>query len=473
MSNNIKADLAPHLLNARVLIEGDEGWEEALERWTRYRTEFPAAVVKPTNEHDVVATVSYSVKNGRPFVVKGGGHSNGFSSICSPGIVVDLSKMRRTTIDVEKQVLVADGGATMGDGVRSAGSAAMAITTGTCNEVGLVSAALGGGIGRFLGHWGYAADTVLSMRVVVVDQTGTARVVEASPDVNSDLFWGLRGSGHSFGVVVQATFRAREWQHETWHSCLVFSPENVGLVAEAVERMHYQRGMQGRLVFCAPANQPLVLLQMWYMGNPEDAPSKFQDLLRLPSMRDHPLNSVGRRIPYMRLNDSSDRICQYAGRKNLAAFGMRTMSAPSCTAALNEYTRFIHEQPDAIRTHILVEFYSVDAVRDLDPRGEETSVPSELRRDVKYWVMPLAWYEDPGLDQLCEDLNRSIREKFLSQPDGERAGSIGYVNMPFGDDNAISLFGEGQRLARLQALKAKWDPLGVIRGIVGHSMKSE
>lgn len=93
------------------------------------------------------------------------------------------------------------------------------------------------------------------MRVVVVDQNGSARIVEASREINQDLFWGLRGSGHLFGVVVEAKFRAQPWQHDTWHSCLVFSPADAGTVAEAMDRIHYTGGMQGRLVFCAPNQQ--------------------------------------------------------------------------------------------------------------------------------------------------------------------------------------------------------------------------
>jgi hypothetical protein len=56
----------------------------------------------------------------------------------SPGIVIDLSGMGNVTVDVEEQVVVAQGGATMGDGVKQAGEAGMAVATGTCNEVGLV-----------------------------------------------------------------------------------------------------------------------------------------------------------------------------------------------------------------------------------------------------------------------------------------------------------------------------------------------
>lgn len=117
---------------------------------------------------------------------------------------------------------------------------------------GQVGAALGGGIGRFLGHYGYAADTVVSMRVAVVGSRGRAQIVEASRETNPDLFWALRGSGHLFGVVIEATFRVFPWQHETWHSCLVFRPCDAGRVAESIDRVSYRGGMQGRLVFCAP-----------------------------------------------------------------------------------------------------------------------------------------------------------------------------------------------------------------------------
>lgn len=202
------------------------------------------------------------------------------------------------------------------------------------------------------------------------------------------------------------------------------------------------------------------------MGPPEEATSKFQSLLDLPSMRDHPLSFVGRQIPYLNLNDSSDRICGYGGRKNLAAFGMSRLSSGSCMAALNVYMNFISHHPEAAQTHILVEFYSMDVAQELDKYGHETCIPSEFRREVKYWVMPLAWYEGPALDEACAELNLAIREAFVRQPDGTCARRVGYVNMPFEDDTSTNVFGEGERLDRLRSLKLKWDPLSVVRGIV-------
>ncbi|EFE33105.1 FAD-dependent oxidase, putative [Trichophyton benhamiae CBS 112371] len=466
--NCIKEALLSRLSSSSaVVVQADPGWKNALKRWTVYRGQTPAAVVHPVNDNDVIETISYAVESRKPFVVRGGGHSNGFSTISSPGIVLDLSQMRNVSIDIEKKVAIVQGGATMGDGLRAAASEGLAIATGTCNEVGLVGAALGGGIGRLLGHYGYAADTVVSIRVAVVGSSGRARIVEASREINPDLFWALRGSGHLFGVVVEATFRVFPWQHETWHSCLAFRPCDAGRVAEAVDRVSYRGGMQGRLVFCAPNKQPIVLLQLWYLGNPEEAAEKFEPLLGLPFMADHPLHSIGRLIPYVNLNDSSERVCSYVGRKNLAAFGMRGISEASCMAALMVYMDFITQYPEALRTHILTEFYSMDVVSELDQDGEETSIPGKMRREVKYWVMPLAWYEDAALDDACAELNRAVRDAFLTNTDGSRAESIAYINMPFEREDASDIFGDKQHLEKLRSLKQKWDPLNIIRGTVG------
>lgn len=181
------------------------------------------------------------------------------------------------------------------------------------------------------------------------------------------------------------------------------------------------------------------------------------------------MHYAGHLIPYLSLNDSSDRICGYAGRKNLAAFGMKSMSADSCTAALKVYMDFIQQCPEAAATHILIEFYSMDVAQQLDPDGQQTSLAREARQEAKYWVMPLAWYESSALDENCARLNHDIREAFLAQPNGAHANSVGYVNMPYEDDTACSVFGEGERLERLRKLKAKWDPLAVSQGLIKFS----
>lgn len=61
---------------------------------------------------------------------------------------------------------------------------------------------MGGGVGRYNGLHGMLADTLKSVRMV----TANGDCVTVSASENSDLFWGMRGAGFNFGIVVSATY---------------------------------------------------------------------------------------------------------------------------------------------------------------------------------------------------------------------------------------------------------------------------
>lgn len=77
----------------------------------------------------------------------------------------------------------------------------IAITS--CSCVGVVGATLGAGVGRFQGIHGLIIDTLLSVRLV----TAKGKIITASATENSDLFWGLRGAGANFGIILSATYK--------------------------------------------------------------------------------------------------------------------------------------------------------------------------------------------------------------------------------------------------------------------------
>lgn len=64
---------------------------------------------------------------------------------------------------------------------------------------------LGGGMGRLMGKYGLMSDALRHVKIALWNGT----IVEASDNVNQDLFWGLRGAGHNLGVVIESTL-------ETW-----------------------------------------------------------------------------------------------------------------------------------------------------------------------------------------------------------------------------------------------------------------
>jgi FAD/FMN-containing dehydrogenase len=185
-------DLSARLGAGRVLASGP-AFEAAGRVWNDAVRHRPALVARPRSAPEVAVAVRVARERGLPLSVRGGGHDWLGRAVRDGGLVVDLTGMRRVTVDPAAGTATVEGGATVGDVIAAAAAHGLVAAAGTVGGVGMAGLTLGGGYGPLLGRFGLAADNLLGAEVVLAG----GDVVTAGPD----LLWALRGGGGNFGVV--------------------------------------------------------------------------------------------------------------------------------------------------------------------------------------------------------------------------------------------------------------------------------
>ena len=71
---------------------------------------------------------------------------------------------------------------------------------------------LGRGFGRYQGFFGLVLDNIVEMNVVLADGS----LVKVSDSSHADLYWGMRGAGHNFGIVTKFKYRIYDNPAPNW-----------------------------------------------------------------------------------------------------------------------------------------------------------------------------------------------------------------------------------------------------------------
>lgn len=197
----------------------------------RYARNQPAGIVACATTGDVHEAICWARTVGLPAVPRSGlGHNYaGYSTTC--GLLLNMARMRniastqsrgtaRSRTYGSMKVVHDAGTITVGAGVTNSDlhplleDRGMFVPTGRCPTVGVAGLVLGGGIGFSDKMFGLTCDRLIGTTVVLAD----GRVVEASEDSHSDLFWACRGgAGNNFGVHTSFTFR-----YEQFHGTVGF-----------------------------------------------------------------------------------------------------------------------------------------------------------------------------------------------------------------------------------------------------------
>jgi FAD/FMN-containing dehydrogenase len=193
-------------IGGRMLVEGDDGWGEAVLLWNAMVARKPALVVQPTSAADVAAAVGFARDHGLLLGVKGGGHHIAGTAIADGGMNLDMSRMCDVVVDPEARLVNVGPGCQLGDVDRATQEHGLATPLGFISEVGVAGLTLGGGLGYLTRRFGWAVDNLEEVEIVTAD----GEIRTASRSEHPDLFWALRGGGGNFGVVTRFTFQLHD-----------------------------------------------------------------------------------------------------------------------------------------------------------------------------------------------------------------------------------------------------------------------
>jgi len=156
----------------------------------------PASVVQPAGVADVIAAVEFARDNNHAVALRSGGV--GWIGANADSILIDLARLDGIIVDPIRQCVRVEGGTIWRDLSRELAPFGLAGAAPQFPRLGVAGHVLGGGHGWLSSSLGWASDTLIAVDIV----TAAGSLIHVSEESEPELFWGIRGGGHNFGVVV-------------------------------------------------------------------------------------------------------------------------------------------------------------------------------------------------------------------------------------------------------------------------------
>jgi len=188
-----------------VHLPGEPGYDEGRFAWNVAAVQLPAAVARPRTVEQTRALVRAVAAAGLRLTTQTTGHAAGTLAQHSLDdvVLVRTSELRGVHIDPAGRIARVEAGASWEDVINAAAPHGLTALHGSAPDIGVAGYALGGGLGWYGRLHGLACNSLVGAEVIGAD----GDVVRADARTNAELFWGLRGGGGNFGIVVTLEIR--------------------------------------------------------------------------------------------------------------------------------------------------------------------------------------------------------------------------------------------------------------------------
>ena len=187
-------------LRGPVHLPGDPAYHALVRPWNLAVAVRPAAVHRAADASDVAAAVRAARELGLRVSVQCTGH--GAAADGAGTLLVRTTDLDECTVHPKERWARVGAGVQWARVVALAAQHGLAPLNGSSGDVGVVGYTTGGGTGPFARTYGLASDRVRAFEVV----TGDGVLRRVTPELEPELFWGLRGGKGVLGVVTAVEF---------------------------------------------------------------------------------------------------------------------------------------------------------------------------------------------------------------------------------------------------------------------------
>ncbi|KAF8186495.1 hypothetical protein K438DRAFT_1723174 [Mycena galopus ATCC 62051] len=209
-SSGVTAVSAPSLACAAIRLKlgspivessGPEYTATTQGTWSLFNSlDRPTCIVYPRAASHVQVAMSNIFRFGSHYAVQAGAHSAmvGWNSVNS-GVLISFANMSSTSYNNLTDTVTVQPGVHWGDAVAAVEPYGVSVIGGRASDIG-TGLLLGGGISFISPLYGWSADSIKEMDVVLV--TGEL-VTATATNAYSDLFRALKGGANRFGIVTR------------------------------------------------------------------------------------------------------------------------------------------------------------------------------------------------------------------------------------------------------------------------------
>ncbi|KAJ8125423.1 hypothetical protein O1611_g8216 [Lasiodiplodia mahajangana] len=433
---------------SEIFVPGDSGFEDVSLRWTNFSRPTFSAAVQLATACDI------------PFLATSGAH--GFSTTLGKAhrvLEIQLSQFRNVSVDAAASTLTVGGGVRFLDTLDAVYAAGKEINHGTGACVGMVSASLGGGVGRYNGLHGMIGDQLLSARVVIANGS----LITTSAIENPDLFWALRGAGNNFGVVVEATYQVYDLTASSIvNADFAFHPNASAAIIDYLVSFGDSTPAKLAVILYGNYDSNTQDLSLWvnivYAGSKAELQPFLDPLLEKAT----PYRQNVTEVPWNKMlyanffgaAPSPEAACSGKGtNRDVYGGALKSYNKHAWNDFIGDFAHFLRSNEDARSSIFFVEQFSKTGVLQIP--NSETSYPW---RDVTAHLLWNYGWTDPATLPAIERFGTQWRDT-LQASSGFTPQEI-YVNYAHGDENPEVLYSKA-KLPRLRALKQIWDPKNV------------